>query len=76
MKSNVRRILFGVHPLYYSQSTVVLYVSGCPVGDHHTSALKDRDVHPPTLTYVRSRSPISQNALLADPSDPKSKLTL
>jgi hypothetical protein len=41
-----------------------------------TSALKDKRVHPPTLAYVRSKSPIPQNALLADPSDPKSKLTL
>jgi hypothetical protein len=35
-----------------------------------TSALKDKGIHPPTLAYVRSRSPISQNALLADPSNP------
>jgi hypothetical protein len=75
-KSSVRPVLFGIRPLYYSQSTVVLSVSGRPVGDHRTSALKDRGVHLPTLAYVRSRSPISQNALLADPSDPKSKLTL
>jgi hypothetical protein len=75
-KSSIRLVLFGVRLLYYSQSTVVLSVSGRPVGDHHTSALKDRGVHPPTLAYVRSRSLISQNALLVDPSDPKSKLTL
>jgi hypothetical protein len=74
-KSNVRPVLFGVRPLYYSQSTIVLFVSGRPV-DHRTSALKDRGVRPPTLAYVWSKSPISQNALLADPSDPKSKLTL
>ena len=41
-----------------------------------TSALKDRSVCLPTLAYVRSRSLILQNALLADPSNPKSKLTL
>ena len=40
-----------------------------------TSTLKDRGVRPPTLAYVRSRSPIPQNAFLADPSDPKPKLT-
>jgi hypothetical protein len=75
-KSSVRPVLFGIRLLYYSQSTVVLSVCGRLVGDHRTSALKDRGVRPPTLAYVRSRSPISQNALLADPSDPKSKLTL
>jgi hypothetical protein len=75
-KSNVRSVLFGVRPLYYSQSTIVLSISGRPVGDHHTSALKDRGVRPATLAYVWSKSPISQNALLANPSDPKSKLTL
>ena len=40
-----------------------------------TFALKYKGVCLPTLAYVRSRSPISQNALLANPSDPKSKLT-
>jgi hypothetical protein len=68
-KSSIHPILFGVRPLYYSQSTIVLSVSGRPVGDHRTSALKDKGVRLPTLAYVRSRSPISQNALLADPSD-------
>jgi hypothetical protein len=76
LKSSVRSVLFGVRLLYYSQSTVVVSVSGRPVEDHRTSALKDRGVCPPTLVYVRSRSSIFQNALLADPSDPKSKLTL
>ena len=66
---------FGVRPLYFSQSMVVLSVSEGPVGDHRMSALKDRGVCLPTLAYVRSRSPIFQNALLVDPSDPKSKLT-
>jgi hypothetical protein len=75
-KSSIRSVLFGVRPLYYSQSTIVLSISGCPVGDHRTSALKDKSVRPPTLAYVRSRSPIFQNVLLADPSDQKSKLTL
>ena len=41
-----------------------------------TSALKNRGVRPPTLAYVGSKSPIFQNALLVDLSDPKSKLTL
>jgi hypothetical protein len=75
-KSSVRPILFGISPLYYSQSTVVLSVSGHPVGDHRTSALKDRGVRLSILAYVRSRSLISQNAFLVDLSDPKSKLTL
>jgi hypothetical protein len=91
LKSSVHSVLFGVRLLYYSQSMVVLSVSGRPVEDHcmfalQTTAyvrcfsvhpvLKDRGVHPSTLVYVRSRSLISQNALLADPSDSKSKLTL
>jgi hypothetical protein len=46
LKSSVRPVLFGVHPLYYSQSTVVLSVNGRPVGDHRTSALQ-------TTAYVR-----------------------
>ena len=41
-----------------------------------TFALKDRSVRSPNLVYIRSRSPISQNALLANSSDPNSKLTL
>jgi hypothetical protein len=45
-KSSVRPVLFGIRPLFYSQSTVVLSVSGRPVGDHRTSALKDRGVRP------------------------------
>jgi hypothetical protein len=73
-KSSVRPILFDF--FYYSPSTIVLSVSGRPVGDHRTSILKDKGVRPPTLAYIWSRSPISQNALLVDPSDPKSKLTL
>jgi hypothetical protein len=76
LKSSIHPVHFGVRPLYYSHSTVVLSISGRQVGDHHTSALQDRGVHPLILAYVRSRSPISQNALLANPSDPKSKLTL
>jgi hypothetical protein len=40
-----------------------------------TSALKDKSVGLPTLEYIQSRSLILQNALLLDPSDPKSKLT-
>jgi hypothetical protein len=75
-KSNVRPVLFDICLLYYLQSTVVLSVSGRLVGDHRTSALKDRGVRLPTLVYVRSKSPISQNALLSYPSDPKSKLTV
>jgi hypothetical protein len=75
-KSSIRPILFGVRPLYYSQRTIVLSVSGRPVGDYRTSALKDMGICSPTLAYIQSRSLISQNALLANPSDPKSKLTL
>ena len=48
---------FGVRLLYYSQ--IVLFVSGRPMGDHHTSALKDRGVCLPTLAYIQSKSPIS-----------------
>jgi hypothetical protein len=55
---------------------VVLSVSGRLVGDHRMSALKDNSVHLSILAYVRSRGPIPQNALLADPSDLKSNLTL
>ena len=49
--------------------------SVCPAFQR-TSALKDKGVHPSTLAYIRSKSPISQNALVVDPSDLKSKLTL
>ena len=42
----------------------------------HTSVLKDRSVRPPTLAYVRSRNPIFENALVANPIDLESKLTL
>ena len=50
--------------------------NGVRLAFYRTSALKDKSVRPPTLAYVQSKSPIPQNALLADPSDPKSKLTL
>jgi hypothetical protein len=46
LKSSVRLVLFGVRMLYYSQCTIVLSVSGHPVGDHRTSALQ-------TMAYVR-----------------------
>ena len=50
----------------------------------HTSALKDKSVRLPTLAYVHTKIQkhtsyleiLNQKALLADPSDPKSKLTL
>ena len=41
-----------------------------------TSILKDKSIRLPTLAYVRSKSPILQNDLVTDPSDPMSKLTL
>jgi hypothetical protein len=52
LKSSIHPVLFGVRPLYYSQSTIVLFVSGRLVGDHLTSALQDRGVHPLILAYV------------------------
>jgi hypothetical protein len=83
-KSSVRPVLFDVCPQYYSQSTVVLFTertsalkdSSIRPAFQRTSTLKDKSIRPPTLAYVRSRGPIPQNALLTDPSDPKSKLTL
>ena len=70
--------------LYYQSKHTsgggLLYVRTTDNGIHpvfqHTSTLKDKSVRPPTLAYVRSRRPISQNALLTDPSDPKFKLIL
>jgi hypothetical protein len=66
-KSSVRPVLFGVHLLYYSQSTIVLSVSGRPMGDHCTST------NPSVRPVQKSNFP---KCLLVDPSDPKSKLTL
>ena len=56
--------------------TFVLKDSSVRLAFKRTSALKDRGVLLPTIAYIRSKSPILQNALLAYPSDPKSKLTL
>jgi hypothetical protein len=69
LKSIGRQVLLIVRPLYYSQSAIILFVSGHPIGDHHTSALQ-------TTAYIWSKNPVFQNALLADPSDLRFKLTL
>jgi hypothetical protein len=53
----------------------VLFVNVCPVVPMD-SAAKDKSICPPTIAYVRSRRENSQNAFLADLSDPKSNLTL
>jgi hypothetical protein len=90
-KSNVRPVLLVYVHYTIHRVRCIICQSVRPVGDHCTSALKDsnvrsafqrmstlkdKSVRPPTLAYVRSKSPIPQNALLADHSDPKSKLTL
>jgi hypothetical protein len=74
-KSSIRLVLWSLrlHPIHRVWRT---NVSIRPVVPLRTFALKDKIIHPPTLAYIQSKSPISLKCPLANPSDPKSKSTL
>jgi hypothetical protein len=60
--------------VYYLQS--MAYYCQCTSSAPHTSSTTDKSICPRTLAYIQFESLIPQNALLADPSVPKFKLTL